>query len=390
MIRTDSIKSITDGFYGAVIIRTLAENGGAAAYMSFLDNDVYGILSRGRIPTGTNDCLFDELDATVKNGVLDTVTKKTYTSASQLSPALEFAVLEQSLQKALLWTEVHPIMEKYKNANLLNVDFTVYNRLANPQTADTDMMGKTTFSSYADIETAFSAAVLAAANAQSAGTVTSRPSGGGGGGGVVVPSVKVPEPVEKDNQTVSAMFSDMADYMWANEAVTKLADSGIISGMGDGTFAPANGLTREEFSTIIVKTQKLQTEGKKSKFIDIPEDRWSYPYVSAVFEAGLMVGVSDTEFGATSKITRNEFAAIMKRLIDMYDAEITFNTRAGEYDDADEIPDWAKGSVTYMKGTGLMLGNTGNRFEGNEIVTRAYACDILYAVLNAVNYFAEV
>ena len=160
-------------------------------------------------------------------------------------------------------------------------------------------------------------------------------------------------------------------------------------GMGDGRFAPANGLTREEISTIMVRTQKLSVDGKTSAFNDIPAQRWSYPYVSAVYEAGLMIGISDDMFGATSQITRNEFAVIMKRLIDMYDVKLTVNTNTKEYDDAQNIPDWAMESVMYLKGTGLMLGSTGNQFNGSEIVSRAYACDILYSVLNTVNYDAE-
>ena len=102
-----------------------------------------------------------------------------------------------------------------------------------------------------------------------------------------------------------------------------------------------------------------------------------------------MIGVSDDMFGATSFITRNEFAVIMKRLIDLYDVELKVNPSTAEYDDAAQIPEWAIESVKYMKSTGLMLGNTGNTFAGNEIVSRAYACDVLYNVLTAVNYDSE-
>ena len=253
------------------------------------------------------------------------------------------------------------------------------------------------YSAYAEIVTTFNAAVaerLAAERIPSgSGTAGGGGSSGGGGGkgsGTVILPDKKPEPVEEINQPVKNTFTDMENHLWANEAVTYLVEQGIISGMGDGTFAPDNGLTREEFSTIIVKTQKLDTNGKTSSFNDVLNDRWSYPYVSAVFEAKLMVGISDDAFGATSKITRNEFAVIMKRLIDTYDADITENISLDEYDDAAEIPEWAKDSVKYMKATGLMLGITDNRFGGNETVSRAYACDILYNVLNAVNYVSGV
>ena len=396
MIKMNDITSIADGFYGAVIIKTLAEGGNSTDYMNFLNSDMYSILNKDGIPMGENGSLFEELSSDVKDAVISKVLTKSYRSAAELSKSLEFYVLEASLEKALQWTEVNPVMKKYSDAGLLNVNFSTYNTLKNPQTADNAMIGRS-FTSYGEIESAFNAAVASALAAQNTssgsgggGSGGGGGSSGGGGGGKITPSVKVPEPVEKDKETVTLVFSDMDEYMWANEAVTYLADKGIISGMGDGTFAPASGLTREEFSTIMVKTQKLSTEGKSSGFNDIPDSCWSYPYVSAVYEEGLMVGVGDNMFGATSKITRNEFAVIMKRLIDLYDVELVVNSNTKEYDDAESIPEWARESIMFMKGTGLMLGSTGNTFKGSEVVSRAYSCDILYAVLNAVNYDKEV
>ena len=392
MISMADVTSVSDGFYGAVIIRTLAEKGNSTDYINFLNSEVYNILNKDGVPKGKKESLFDELNSDLKNEVLKKVISKPYKSASELSDSLEFYVLEVSIEKALQWTEVNPVMKKYKEAGLINVDFKDYKSLKNPQNADKAMIGKS-FENYSEIETAFNKAVKDAKEAEQKKTNTSSGGSGGGGGGgrggIVVSTVKTPDPVEKEKEGVKELFTDMSDYMWASEAVTYLAEKGIINGMGDGRFAPANGLTREEVSTIMVRTQKLSVDGKTSAFNDIPADRWSYPYVSAVYEAGLMIGVSDDMFGATSQITRNEFAVIMKRLIDLYDVELTVNTSTKEYDDAQNIPDWAKESVMYMKGTGLMLGSTGNQFNGSEVVSRAYACDILYSVLNAVNYDAE-
>ena len=389
MIDLNSVASIADGFYGAVIVRTIAEGGDSTDYLDFLNSDVYSVLNKNGIPIGKNASLFDELAPDVKNGVLEKVLSKKYSSASELSSTLGFYVLEQSMEKALLWTEINPVMVKYKDAGLLNVNFTSYNGLKKPQDADSAMMGKS-FATYTEIESAFNSAVTTALSAQSTSSSHGGGGGGGGGGGFVIPSVVIPEPVEKPEQPTKAeAFTDMANYMWANEAVTYLVEKGIINGMGDGIFAPAKGLTREEISAIMVRTQKLDMTGKTSAFIDVPENKWSYPYVSAVFEKGLMIGVSDDMFGATSLITRNEFAVIMKRLIDLYDVELKVNPSTAEYDDAAQIPEWAIESVKYMKLTGLMLGNTGNTFAGNEIVSRAYACDVLYNVLTAVNYDSE-
>ncbi|MBE7044798.1 MAG: hypothetical protein E7397_04660 [Ruminococcaceae bacterium] len=389
MIDLDDIDSVMDGFYGAVIVRSLAENPSNAQYQAFLGDETYSILNTDLVPIGKEDDLFTEASDSLKAGILAQVASYPYKSVSELSQMLAFYTLEQSLKNAAQWTEVKPILKKYQEAELLDIDFKEYNKLASPQKADAAMMKKD-FADYAAIETAFEKAVEAAKQKKNTS------SGGGGGGGynigsgIVVEAVKVPEPVEKANETVKKLFTDMENHLWANEAVSYLVEQEIISGMGDGTFAPDKGLTREEISTILVRTRKIATEGKASAFIDVPQDKWSYPYVSAVFAEGLMVGVSEDMFNATTQINRFEYAAIMKRLVDLYGVTLVENNNPGEYQDAEEIPEWAYESVRYLKATGLMLGNTADTFDGDLIVTRAYACDILYRVLTAIGYNAEV
>lgn len=393
MIDLDDIDSVMDGFYGAVIIQSLQEGAGNSEYLAFLENETYRILNADLVPMGKEKNLFEEAASVVRNGILAKVKETPYKSAKELSEMLAFYTLEQTLKKAAQWTEVHPILKKYQEAELLDIDFKEYNKLASPQKADAAMMKKD-FADYAAIETAFEKAVEAAK--QKKNTSSSGGGGGGGGGGynigsgIVAETVKLPEPVEKATEEVKNLFTDMENHLWANEAVRYLVEQEIISGMGDGTFAPDKGLTREEISTILVRTRKLETEGKTSFFLDVPQDKWSYPYVSAVFAEGLMVGVSEDMFNATTQINRFEYAAIMKRLVDLYGVTLVENNNPGEYQDAEEIPEWAYESVRYLKATGLMLGNTADTFDGDLIVTRAYACDILYRVLTAIGYNAEV
>ncbi|MCR4718276.1 MAG: S-layer homology domain-containing protein, partial [Firmicutes bacterium] len=299
-----------------------------------------------------------------------------------------------SLEKALQWTEIHPIMLKYQQAGKLpGIDFNGYDQLKNQYVADGAMIGKE-YSDYAQIVTDFNNAVASAKRQMESSINNITSSGGGGGTSFVMPSITLPQPVEKGADSGNGggsgtVFSDMNDYMWANEAVSYLVEKGIISGVGDNMFAPSNGLTREQMSTILVRTRKIDVGTQKSTFSDVAKDRWSYPYVSAVYESGLMVGESNEYFGAESQITRNQYAVVMKRLIDLYGGKIAESPTIKDYADESSIPDWAIESVRYMKATGLMLGKTDNQFAGDEIITRAYACDVLYSVLTALNYDVE-
>ena len=57
---------------------------------------------------------------------------------------------------------------------------------------------------------------------------------------------------EKEPIREKGSFSDVSGEHWAKEAVEALADKGIISGFGDGSFKPDNNVTREEFVKMAV------------------------------------------------------------------------------------------------------------------------------------------
>lgn len=53
--------------------------------------------------------------------------------------------------------------------------------------------------------------------------------------------------------TVKADFTDVADGAWYADAVAWAAETGIVNGMGDGTFAPETDITREQLAAIMYR-----------------------------------------------------------------------------------------------------------------------------------------
>ncbi len=382
-ITIETAKSIKDAFYGAVIVNAIKEDRRADVYKRFLYNAEYSVLNTDSIPMGNKKNMFEEAESDLQGYVLGAAVEKQYNSAAELTPTLTFLMLSESIKNAVQWSDIYPALKKYADAGLLHITFDGYNKLKDSSKVDMELKGRE-FLSYEQIEQAFNSAV----NKYNVTPPTPSSGSGGGGSGKVIQSVAKPEPAEKTDETPhETMFTDLqGEYIWAAEAVDYLVSKGIISGMGDNTFAPSDSLTREQVSSIIARTRKLDIEGKSSSFADVPNDRWSYPYVSAVYEEGLMVGFSEDNFGAVNSITRAEYAVIMKRLIDLYEVTLTEATKIDLYDDQAEIPSWAADSAEYLKKTGLMLAAAGNEFRPNEAVTRAEACDVLYNVLSAIMY----
>lgn len=108
-----------------------------------------------------------------------------------------------------------------------------------------------------------------------------------------------------------------------NEQVKILSVFGIISGLGDGTFAPEGSITREQAAVIIYNTAEfLGNKTMKSgsaAFSDGAEiSAWANAAVSSVYEMGIMSGTGENKFSPKNTYTTEQAIATMLRLYNCY------------------------------------------------------------------------
>lgn len=214
-------------------------------------------------------------------------------------------------------------------------------------------------------------------------TTPSKPSGGGGGGGgigTVNREVKVDNTAKSDNTgniTSDAIkFADIDSSHWAYDYVNKMVKSGVINGYEDNTFRPDGNITRAEFSKLIVKAFNIITD-KKAEFSDVSADSWCYEYVSALAGCGIVNGVSDGEFAPNAVITRQDMAAMIYRAMKFVGYSEKPEKEGVLFADSSDIAEYAKESVDYLAGLGIINGTDSNRFAPNDNATRAEAAKIL-------------
>ena len=193
--------------------------------------------------------------------------------------------------------------------------------------------------------------------------------GGSLGGGTTRPTK--PEKPE----TTKAAFSDVASGHWAEPAVTYLAGKGVVSGKGDGKFYPEDGVTREEFTKMIVEAFRLHNQDAKADFADVAAERWSNSYIASALEAQLINGVSATEFAPGARITRQDMAVIIYRTAELLGVNLSGNA---SFADNGAIASYAKEAVAKLAGAGIVNGVENNRFAPKDLVTRAQAAKIIY------------
>lgn len=110
----------------------------------------------------------------------------------------------------------------------------------------------------------------------------------------------------------SLQFSDISSS-WAREEILKLAEVGIISGFPDGTFHPADPVSRAEFVKMVVSSFASPSESPPS-FKDVSQDFWGSRYISGAQVMGWITGFPDGTFRPQEPMTRAQVLAVLSRI----------------------------------------------------------------------------
>lgn len=110
----------------------------------------------------------------------------------------------------------------------------------------------------------------------------------------------------------AAALKDIADSRY-KKAIEYTYSKDIVTGYSDGTFRPANTITRAEFAVTVARWRKLKL-GKKADFADA-KNSWASKEIAAVVKKGWMVGTGDGKFGPDEKISYIEALAAMVRIV---------------------------------------------------------------------------
>ncbi|MBR5329771.1 MAG: S-layer homology domain-containing protein [Firmicutes bacterium] len=111
-------------------------------------------------------------------------------------------------------------------------------------------------------------------------------------------------------------FSDVEESAWYNNAISTLANAGILNGYVDGTFNPNGKITRAELAVIAVRFLHAEEvyEGE-DHFSDIA-DHWAQHEINIAAEKGLFEGYPDGAFSPDQAITRAEAVSVVNRSLE--------------------------------------------------------------------------
>lgn len=209
----------------------------------------------------------------------------------------------------------------------------------------------------------------------------SKPSSSGGGG-YVAPSTQVPVEQPKTDVTVEnkTSFVDLWDVMWAYDAIEYLYNGNIINGKTEDCFAPKDLVKREEFVKMIVNAFELSGTAEVD-FEDANPTDWYMEFMKTAYANGVVKGITETEFGVGTNITKEDIAVMIYRAVNAAGLELDIIVEnPAEISDMDDVSDYAKEAVEFMINKGAVKGTDG-KFNPKAYATRAETAQMLYNIV---------
>lgn len=188
------------------------------------------------------------------------------------------------------------------------------------------------------------------------------------------------------------VFSDMESHKWAKDALYRLYDAGIVKGVSETEFAPARELKRADFILLLLRLMDVEVKTDiTDQFEDVLPGSYYYNELATAKALGIARGTSDTTFAPERSITRQEMFTLTWRVLNEYEKlsdEADLSVLAA-YADHSMVAEYAKQALSTLIGTGLIEGDNKNRLNPQNGATRAEAAVFLNRVNNLISEGSE-
>ena len=170
-------------------------------------------------------------------------------------------------------------------------------------------------------------------------------------------------------------FSDVASH-WARDAINDMGSRMIVTGVGEGSYAPARSMTRAEFAAIVVRALGLEPGTGESRFGDVASTAWYGGYVKTAAAYGIITGYGDGSFGPNDNITREQAMTMLSRAMAITGLDAGRSGSAGDellsaFTDAASVSTFAKNAVAACLKTGVSNGTSAVTLSPQADISRA-------------------
>ena len=217
------------------------------------------------------------------------------------------------------------------------------------------------------------------------------PTGGGGGGGGIVPppptaSPELPDqPCDGGITCPSRPFTDVNTSSWYHEGVDYVVENGLMQGVTSTLFDPSGNTTRGMLVTILYRLAGEPAVSGSMSFTDVPASAYYRDAVLWAVENGITMGFSQTTFGPSELISREQLVTFLYRYAQWADRDTSAQADLSVYPDQQDISGYARTAMAWAVAEEIVQGGNNNSILPLDPASRSQIATIIYRFDTADN-----
>lgn len=184
---------------------------------------------------------------------------------------------------------------------------------------------------------------------------------------------------EKDEKpmNIEDVFSDVSTH-WAKDSIRYVYEKRLFQGISKNEFAPNKTMTRGMVVTVLSRmSNNDMSKFDQSKFKDISIDEWYGKAVAWAIENKISNGISDLEFAPNEDISREQLVVMINNYANYMGIDTKTDATLDAYTDNKNVSTWAKDSMRWAVGVGIISGKDNRTLDPKGKATRSEVATIL-------------
>lgn len=174
-------------------------------------------------------------------------------------------------------------------------------------------------------------------------------------------------------------FTDVKPGAWYYNAVDYATSNGLFSGTSATTFSPETPMDRGMFVTVLGRKANVpNTYGRNqsSPFLDLTQADYYYSYTVWARDNGIVSGVGNGRFAPKNQITREQMATMLYKYARKAGYDVTFTeSKFNQFPDYSKVSAYAVDALKWATSHGIVSGMSG-KLMPQGMATRAQVAQI--------------
>ncbi len=194
---------------------------------------------------------------------------------------------------------------------------------------------------------------------------------------------------DESTETTELNFTDVKESDWFFKGVAYVVDKGVMSGVSENQFDPSGKLTRAMLVQMLYNMESRPACDAENAFMDVPVGQWYTDAVIWANDAKIVSGMGDGLFAPNMEITREQMVAMLYNYAKYKGYDVTASADLSAFADTASVSTWAQPAMQWAVAEGYISGMGDSQLAPQGTATRAEIASVIMRFMEATAESAE-